>query len=198
MDFNGNFFSALAGAVVGGFASCFATWWQHCLENKRKESDSNKVINATLQAIKAELNGLRERYMETIGSQLESAGDDTPFLFYYYAHEDYFTIYNQNASVLGQIGSDELRASIVAVYIQIKSLLDTYKSNNTLIEKYDYYSMLYLETESPKHKEQVDNYHKLLLDYLPYIKDSHKKTMNLGKDVINKITKYLNSPSGED
>lgn len=46
MDFNSNFFSALAGAIVGGLASFLATWWQHCLENKRKEGDSTKVINA--------------------------------------------------------------------------------------------------------------------------------------------------------
>lgn len=193
MDADSNFFSALAGAVVGGLASFVATWLQHCLENKRNESDSKKTINATLKAIKAELIGLQERYMETIGSELESVGDDSPFLFFYYAHEDYFTIYNQNASVLGQIGCDQLRASIVSVYIQIKSLLDTYKSNNALIEKYDYYSELYLETKSPKHQEQKHIYYELLLHYLPYIKDSHKKTMNLGLDIINNITKYLSS-----
>lgn len=193
MNYNSNFFSALAGALIGGLATFAATWWQHFLENKRKKSDSNNAINATLQAIRAELDSLRKRYMETIGSQLESSNDDAPFLFYYYATEDYFTIYSQNASAIGQIENDGLGVKIVAVYIQIKSLLDTYKSNNYLLEKYNYYFMLYSETESLKHQEQALGYHKLLLNYLPYIKESHKKAMNLGTTVINEITTYLAS-----
>ncbi len=194
MNFDiGNFISALVGAFIGGVATFASIFLNDCLENERKKCDSNDAIYATLQAIREELIGLRKQYMETVGSQLESTDNDTPFLFYYSATEDYFTIYNQNASKMGQINDDALRANIVAIYIQIKSLLDTYKSNNNLLEKYNYYSLLYSETNSSTHYEKSHGYYQSLLEYLPCIKSAHNKAMSLGDEVITEITKYLNS-----
>lgn len=192
MELHGEFWSGLIGALIGGAATLLASWWQHHLENKRKQEENDESINATLQAIKAELECLRERYDESIGRQLESTNDDIPFLFYYYATEDYFTIYTQNSFLIGQIPNDNLRKKIVAAYIKMKGLLDTYKTNNGLLEKYDYYHMLFLETNLPAHEQQAALYYTLLLNYLPSIKESHKQATELGDQLIENISDYLN------
>jgi hypothetical protein len=167
--------SGLIGALIGGFATLLASWWQHGLENRRKKRELNESLNATLQAIQAEVKCLGQIYNESIGHKLEATENNTPFLFYHQATEDYFTVFTQNSSLIGQIPSDSLRKKIIAVYMKMKSLLDTYKNNNNILEKYVYYHMLFLETNSPIHEQQKTTYHNQLLSYLPSIKKSHQK-----------------------
>lgn len=188
-----DFLSGLIGALLGGLTTLLASWWQHHLEKKRNEIENNKSINATIEAIKTELVCLLERYDQTIGKLVETLKDNESFLYYYYATEDYFTIYNQNSSLIGQISDACLRKNIISVYINIKGLLETYKINNGLIDKYQYYKNLFLETENKIYEQQRQAYHTSLLDYFPYIKEGHDQTKVLGTQLIRDITVYLDS-----
>jgi hypothetical protein len=193
MEIRGDFLSGLIGALIGGSATLLGSWWQHHLENRRIKSENSDSINATLQAIKAELGGLRERYNQFIGYQLEGTNDETPFLFYFHATEDYFTIYTQSSSLIGQIPDESLRNKIIAVYINMKGLLDTYKINNRMLEKYDYYHNLFLETKLIIYEQQEMAYYTSLLNYLPSIKEGHRLAVDLSNQLIDDITNYLDS-----
>jgi hypothetical protein len=48
-------------------------------------------------------------------------------------YERYFTVYESNCALLGQIADDELRKAIIRAYMLAKSLVNAHKLNNQLI-----------------------------------------------------------------
>lgn len=125
---------------------------------------------------------LLERYNGSVGQQLEDTNTNEPFKYIYFAKEDYFTVYTQNASLIGKI-SDNLRNKIIAAYIGMKGLLDTYKMNNDMLEKFNYFETLALEAKLSIHKEKMEAYYKMLSNYTSKINNSHKTTVSMIKQL---------------
>lgn len=128
-----NFFeSNFVSAALGAFATIIAVRWTITHQNEKHQEQKNDEIKAVLSAIKTEMLLCFETYME-IGKELEDLGEGKPFEILYRVEEDYFAIFNGNSSFIGTLPA-ELRLKVVKAYIDMKSLLDTFRLNNENIE----------------------------------------------------------------
>ena len=118
-------FLTLLGVITGFIGNWALNWW-----NLRKR------IKGAKQGIYQELRELRELYNEELGVHWENLtmGKDV-----YEANvsltQDYFTMYQSNANLIGQIPNSYLRLKIVKVYTLLKGITDCYKIHSTFLDK---------------------------------------------------------------
>ena len=98
------------------------------------------------------------------------APDGQALEFYYPLTQNYFTVYDANASMLGRVGNDELRNSIVVTYHKCKKVVDNFKYNNELFRQSRDFAC---QPESPRQKQIVDAKYKELQAYSSVIKNDH-------------------------
>lgn len=155
--------TSLASALLGGLIAAVATW----NANKRalshnlalQDNTRRETLRGVLLGIHAELEVVLEIYrieMEPeIGSLKAGEGIWTTLPIY----EKYFTVYESNCELLGQIPEDELRKAIIRAYMMAKSLVNAHKLNNQMIANHDQ-----LEIQSApafmiaRAKNRVDSY----------------------------------------
>lgn len=80
----------------------------------------------------------------------------------------YLTIYTSNANLIGQIKNPKLVEKIVEVYQSFQGLIEGYKRNNTLIEKYE-------KSVLAGNKKGEIGFLELLVDYALRIRKEHNK-----------------------
>ncbi|AVR01569.1 hypothetical protein [Pluralibacter gergoviae] len=182
------FIITIAGAVVGGaiagYYSFKATKEAH--ENQKRIADENEknIITSLLQSIHDEIETIFDNYHENMGVRLESLEDNTPLLFYYPLVSDFFTIYNGNAFLLGRIKDNDLRKSIIKTYTLAKGLIDSYRMNNDLLQKYEHWEGIYAETQLQIHKDKAIAQYGSLIAYAKVLKSQH---INLKENVKNTV-----------
>jgi len=171
------FGSAISGAVLGGVITGFfalrSTDKAH--ENQQKHADDNeeKIIKGLLQAIHDEIETIWDRYQETMGSQLDTLGDDDPLNFYYPLVSDFFTVYNGNSFLIGRIPNNDLRKQIIKTYTLAKGMVDSFRLNNDLVHKFETANKIFQETNEEIHKQQAAAHYGTLITYAKTLKQSH-------------------------
>lgn len=136
------FVSALIGAVVGGFFTLKATDKAIREENAKETRQEEKEIQNLLDALGVELSALWSFHMRRIGARIEALPEGQPLEIYYPLTQDYFTIYNSNASAIGRIKDPLLRESIVITYNKCKKVVDGFKYNNELFQNHKQQDMI--------------------------------------------------------
>ena len=131
------FISALVGSLIGGIFVLIGTWITAYCDRQKKKDESQQLLKSTLSAISTELEILYERYQNTAGLQLNELSSGSSLDFYYSFTENYLTVFENNARLLGHLKDDELRKSIIRTYIDIKALIDGLKLNSTMLSNYD-------------------------------------------------------------
>lgn len=173
-----NFFSAIAGAIVGGsiagFFSLKATQKSHQNELDKAKESEEKLISGFLQAIHDEIETVYDRYQESMGARLESLDDGNALTFYYPLVSDFFTVYNGNSFLLGRISGNDLRKQIIKTYTVSKGLVDSFRMNNDLVSKYEFSERLYAETKLDVHKDQSIAHYQALVEYAKTLKELHR------------------------
>ncbi|MDE3060282.1 MAG: hypothetical protein KGJ06_04665 [Pseudomonadota bacterium] len=128
---------ALAGAVIGGGITGYYTL--KATDKALREQDARerlreeKEIENLLDALGVEMKTLWEFHMRRIGNLIEELPDGKPLEFYYPLTQDYFTIYNSNAALIGRIKDRALSEAIVVCYNKCKKVVDGFKYNNDLL-----------------------------------------------------------------
>lgn len=187
------FIITIAGAVVGGaiagYYSFKATKEAH--ENQKRIADDNEknIITSLLQSIHDEIETVFDNYHENIGVQLESLDENRPLLFYYPLVSDFFPVYNGNTFLLGRIKDNDLRKSIIKTYTLAKGLLDSYRMNNDLLQKYEHWDGVYLETQLPVHKDKSITQYGALIAYAKNLKSQHVKLKESVKNTVRILMK---------
>ncbi len=125
--------AAVAGGLVGGGFTCLGLLINISNERRKSSAAEHHEVVAFCQAIATELHCVVGRYMDSVGTSMEQHDRTQPFAYFYPVFEDYFTIFNSNASMVGKIQDRDLRSEMVQVYIIGKALLDTYKLNNQIV-----------------------------------------------------------------
>ena len=169
--------SGLIGAVIGGvltgvFSILAVNKTEKHNRDARSENDA-KVLKGLLQALHDELDSIYERYQETMGAHIEALADGTPLLMYYPVINDFFTVYNANAFLIGRIENNDLRKSLVRTYVLAKGLVDSFRMNNELVSKFEHWHALAAETNSPLHQQNAQSHYNALVVYAKQIKKSH-------------------------
>lgn len=165
------FFSGLVGAAVGGIFTLYATNKTIKATYEAEERQEQVEIRSLLSSMGVELNALWQFHQRRIGLKVEELKEGEAVLFYYPLTQDYFTIYNSNASFVGRLDDTELRKVIVVTYNKCKKVVDGFIYNNALFV--DYQRMRYdtLETgnQNPNQAAKLQE----LQQYAQIIKADH-------------------------
>ena len=145
------------GAGAGYYASSKAT--QTAFENSLKLQEQNQkdLIRGFLLGIQTEIQALLFMYQLEFGtSELETLEEGMPFLYYYPTSQNYFTVFENNAALVGQIPDDELRDLIIKIYLCARSVINTHIYNNALIEKRNDLLILQSHTKNSTLQKRID------------------------------------------
>ncbi|MCD6262226.1 MAG: hypothetical protein J7J52_04315 [Deltaproteobacteria bacterium] len=194
MDFNSvTFWSAIAGAVIGGtitgFFAILATNRSYQHQKRHAEENEEKLINGLLQAIHDEIETIYERYQETMGSKLESLKAGEGLAFYYPLVSDFFTVYNGNSFLIGRIPDNDLRKNIITTYTLAKGMVDSFRLNNDLVSKFEFANKVYQETQQDIHKQQAALHYAALVEYANVLKEGHFKLKNEIMNLLRELRK---------
>lgn len=133
-DFN-SLVSALSGSLIGGIFVLFGVWIKEYLDKKR---DKQKVKNI-IKGISIEINTIWDMYINRVGTLLEELSDEEMFGYIYPVNQDYFTVYSNNADLIGSIENKNISNSIIKIYTMAKGLIDSFQLNNQMLEKVEEY-----------------------------------------------------------
>jgi len=153
-----NFLAGIIGAAVGGIFVLAGTWLTIRAESKRDQAREEKEVQNLLDALGVEIKTLWDFHMKRVGQQLESLPENKAFEFYYPLTQDYFTIYNSNAALIGRIKDCELSEAIVVCYNKCKKAVDGFKYNNALYEAYTEAMNKHLEPEITISRNKFQGY----------------------------------------
>ncbi len=194
--------SGLIGAVVGGLIACLSAWF--AVERTGKQArtlqaeNDAKLLRGLLQVLHDELESVQERYQETMGKEVEALQDGQPLLFVFPVMNDFFAVYNGNASQIGRIGNNDLRKSLVQTYVLAKGLVDSFRLNNEYLSKYEYWSTVEGANKLSSNQPNAEVYRQRLINYAGSIKRSHEKTKTSINDLLRRLHKQgvLNEAGG--
>jgi len=188
------FGSAITGAIVGGLITGFFALrsTQRSHENQLAQSDVNeaKTIKGLLQAIHDELETIYERYQETMGSRIESLEDGKALNFYYPLVSDFFSVYNGNSFLIGRIPDNDLRKQIVKTYTLAKGMVDSFRLNNDLVNKFEHSNKVYDETQLETHKNHARAHYAALIEYANTLKQSHASLKHEIQSLLRSLRKH--------
>jgi len=190
------FWSGLGGAVIGGCIaggfSIFAVYQTNKHNQERLERKEAKELQGLIQALHTEIKSVFEHYQVTVGEDVECCiNHEMPLEFYFPISSDYFTVYNENASLIGRIQNDELRQLLVKTYVKAKSLIDSFKMNNEQLAKYEQLCALVSETKNEFYNQKTTEHQKTLIAYSAKIKALHVEVGKHVKDLLNLLEQEI-------
>lgn len=74
---------------------------------------------------------------------------------------------------------------LVKTYVDGQGLLDTYKANDELMAKLDFWTSQLAITGDPRYQPMVDAYNKLLTDYAEFVKKGHNQAKGDMQSIIS-------------
>ncbi len=174
---------SLLGAIVGGLIAAFVASnsvkksYQNDLKKRNIEKQEN--LQGLYRAIKSELNTLWTRYNEGAGKDIENLEDGRPLLMYYPLTHDYFTVYQSNAHLIGEIQNEDLRGLIILTYSAAKGVVDSYRYNNHIVGQHEHWDWVAAETKNPLHVNRAKAFLNSCVEYAAVLKKSHYEMKEL-------------------
>ena len=145
-----SFGSAITGAITGGLITGYFALesTKRSFKNQKEHADENeaKLIKGLLQAIH-EIETVYDRYQETMGARLETLDKGQALTFYYPLVSDFFSVYNGNTFLIGRILDNDLRKQIIRTYTLSKGMIDSFRMNNDLVQKFEHSNKIFEETQ---------------------------------------------------
>lgn len=189
-----SFGSAITGAIVGGLITGYFALetTKRSFKNQRAHADENeaKLIKGLLQAIHDEIETVYDRYQETMGSRLESLGDGGALAFYYPLVSDFFAVYNGNSFLIGRIPDNDLRKQIIKTYTLSKGMVDSFRLNNDLVQKFEHSNKVFEETQQEVHKQHAIAHYNALVEYAKTLKQGHAALKQEVSNLLRVLRKH--------
>jgi len=183
-----NLVSAVIGGLIGGGFAILAVWVAHRNDLQRQHKTKQAEMKGFYHALLTETQVLWEQYMWGMGKHLESLLQGEPLLYYYPVTQDYFTVFEKNAHLIGQVQNVGLRQSVVEFYTKAKGLIDSYRFCNHLVSEYENKMVLAAETNNPLHVRLRDALLQSITQYTGKLKESH----NAMKEKVVALSRMLN------
>ncbi|SCX39899.1 hypothetical protein [Nitrosospira sp. Nsp1] len=124
-------------------------------------------------SLRDEIETLWGVYQAGACASIVALPDDEPMLIYWPLTQEYFTIYNTYALSIGKIKNHMLRKQIIATYTKARSMIDSIRLNNDLLQQWERDCFLFQETRNPVHESHANARHKALVEYATALKESH-------------------------
>ncbi len=189
--------SSGVGALIGSALTLAGALLAHHLEKKEANLKDGEHILGLLQAIHDEIETLWESYLASAGAQIEALQDSNPMLMYWPLTQDYFTIYNTNSFFIGKIKDHDLRKQIVATYTRARGLVDSFRMNNDLLQKWEHAHLLFQESQNELHKMHAQARYQSLTQYAASLKKTHLELKGMVAELLRRLRKEgVLSPNG--
>jgi hypothetical protein len=134
--------------------------FQEIVEKRRKDREaqsSHEFENNILRAIRRELEALSNIYDNGIGAKLAAIGEGQTFPFRLGLTQEWFTVFNANATHLGKIDGC-LSQRIITVYALLKALIEEYRINNEYVIDLDRISLARVQAPADQLVVQMQNH----------------------------------------
>ena len=140
INYSWPFISALLGMLIGAlFAARYcrklALQSQHAVQQQVQISDK-KALDGFLQALQLESKIVFNHYENRIGQDIEQLKEGEPLLQNYPQNSDFFSVYNSNTALIGQVADAALRLQIVKANSLFKVMLNSLQINAQLRDEY--------------------------------------------------------------
>lgn len=178
-------------SLIGGAFVLAGVSVTHRLERKAQEEKENRVIQAFLQGLLVEVESIWQRYQDTMGPQVETLKDGEPLLYYYPVYQDYFSVYHGTSSLIGLIEDDDLRTLIVTTYIKTKGLVDSFRFNNVIFERYENSIMTLALTNNQVYKQKAERELGQMVEYGRTLRQSHMDVKQSVQNLERELRKAL-------
>ena len=190
LTFTATIIGAVVGGAIAGYYSFKATKEAHQNQRTLAEQNEAHIILSLLQSIHDELETVYDNYQENMGHRLESLNEGQALIFYYPLVSDFFSVYNGNTILLGRIKNNDLRKSIIKTYTLGKGLIDSFRMNNDLVQKFEYWDGIYAETKSQVHLDKTLAQHQSLIEYAKVLKKQHYILKDNVKSTVRLLMKH--------
>lgn len=184
-----SFITALIGAIVGGMFTLKGVDREARITRAEAEKEALELQLSVLKGIKGELVTLFDLYNKRMRIHVDNIVPGQALNLGFPIGDDNFTFYEQNSKFIAKL-SDDARDSIINIYTYARSLIQSYKGNNKLIEEYE--KILFGMAENNKDKEMYERLHdnkvEVMIDYAQGIKaiDAElKEAIDKGFNVID-------------
>jgi len=181
--------AAYLGARIGGNFTLTAVEEAHQRTLSLQKKNQESLVKALLQAIYDEIDTVWELYKDKIGPQIEALNPGDPFPYYVPVNQDYFTMYNANAILIGNITDADLRKAIVTTYTKARGLIDSFRLNNEFVQKMEYWNNIFIQSQNTIHQQQLIDSVRILADYANKIKKSHDSLKSCVTDLLRRLNK---------
>lgn len=181
---------SIVSSIVGGIFVLIGVLFASFIQSKKEKNERKRIVENFLSAIANELSVLLDIYSNSIGKELENLPDNKPFLNYYLAGESYFSIYENNASLIPEVKLEEVRSHIITIYNKAKSLLDSYKMNNYLIKQLEISKLNFKASGDTQFQQTEKFYIEQLIQYAAHLKGAHFTLISNIYQLLESIKKY--------
>jgi Skp family chaperone for outer membrane proteins len=192
-----SFWSAIAGAFIGGLFTAFAAIYStnRAYKNQLVTSQENEknLINALLQSIHDEIETVSERYGATLAPEIDKIKEGEILPRYYPLGSDYFTVYNSNAHLLGRIPDHGLIKQIIITYTMSKGMVDSLQQYSDRLLRYENLEGIFLQTQNPIHRQQADMLYATLAADCQKLKVYQGKSKQETDKLLNDLKSYLST-----
>lgn len=178
-------------AIIGGLFVLIGTLITRYFQSKDKQKSQRENLNNFLEIVLIELRTLHKRGKETVSSFVELTVDpENPEFFAFHMSHNYFVIYDNNASHIGQLTDKKLQDKIVSIYLNFKIFSDSLKLYEKSFDKY--YSSLLLPFATEPQRIVKKATIKANVEFLNLLAQEIKeKIPDLDKE-LDDLTNYIN------
>jgi hypothetical protein len=166
----------LVGGLVAGACTLSAILIQHRVDLEREEAKEKVLICGFVQAVLAEIHTLWDAYYESAGKKIELLEKGRPFMDYYPISEDYFSVYSANSFLVGRIHDPRLRKAIVESYTKARWLIDSYRLNNDMVQKFYHIDLMRQDGGGVGLGNMMWMQEQALIQNAPKLLDFHRQT----------------------
>ena len=136
------------GGHIGGISTLKATEQANTHHREMEEKKEKDLIRSFLKAINSEMQSVflfyKENAQNSIRSEkkclLSTQGEKSYIYDFFFAPENLFTLYENNADLIGRIPEDQVRNQIVHIYTYAKimiTMLKEYTALHNLFNQYE-------------------------------------------------------------
>ena len=173
---------AIVAGVVGSALTIIAMLLSLSRQQKSAEQKERGRFNSLLQAIQSEITIIWSGYYENVGKEIERLGEDQLFLIHYPMGKNFFTIYDNNASLIGYLEDSELRNMIINAYVISKCTIDLLHHNNDLLPPYP---------KAETAETGINDAEQALVAHAKVLKENHANTKQAIAELKEKLAKAI-------
>lgn len=186
------FWSGLGGAVAGGLFTLGGTLIEGRRQERQNATNAKEDRLNVLIGVKAELECLFNIYNARMLGNMDEYTGDSPFLLQFPITQNYFTFYEANSLALSKVNEKTLN-EIVAMYATCRSLVDSFRGNNEVIEDLIRSGRIFESSNSEYHREQYNTDYAIATEYGAGLKEIHLQTMERYRTCLDSICSEIQS-----